>query len=180
VVAVPSFTPVPSALQLLPFHLAILLIGVPSAVKRKKFPPTYTSLPLTAMALTKPRTLSFGPVPSVLQLLPFHLAILLAEIPPAALKFPPTYTSLPLTAIAKTLPFTPAPSALQLLPFHLAILLTKVPPAAGAPPAVRKPPPTYTSLPLTARALTGPSTHCCKGHWEEGFTLCLLYAATRR
>jgi len=23
-------------------------------------------------------------------------------------------------------------------------------------------------------------THCCKGHWEEGFTLCLLYAATRR
>ena len=54
------------------------------------------ALPLTAIALTQLPT----PLPSADQLLPFHLAMLLALTVPAVVNLPPTYTSLPLTATA--------------------------------------------------------------------------------
>src|SRR5437867_2901762 len=88
------------------------------------------------------------PEPNADQLLPFHLAILVAASPPAVVKSPPAYRSLPDTVSAYTPPFIPEPSADQLLPFHLAILV------AALPPAVVKAPPAYTLLPNTASADT--------------------------
>src|SRR5438067_7790486 len=76
----------------------------------KKSPPTYTSLPLIAIASTKPPS---TPLPSADQLLPSHLAMPFAGTPPAAPKCPPAYTSLPLIAIVLTWAFVP--SVLNLL-----------------------------------------------------------------
>src|SRR5687767_2527332 len=71
----------PSGLQLLPSHLAIRLavsVGV-------TWPPAYRSLPETASAFTS----SFMPEPGIaLQLVPSHLAMFKAGIPPAVVKVP--------------------------------------------------------------------------------------------
>ena len=67
------FMPLPSALHVLPFHLAIrlqpaALSHVPALVKE---PPAYTlPLPSTASA----STVLFMPLPSALHVLPSHLA----------------------------------------------------------------------------------------------------------
>src|SRR6266542_2034790 len=88
--------PEPSALQLLPFPLAMFAAGnSPATVK---LPPAYRSLPDTASAYTVPAI----PEPSALQLLPFHLAIFEADSTPATVKSPPAYRSLPDTANACT------------------------------------------------------------------------------
>jgi len=42
------------------------------------------------------------PEPKALQPLPFHLAMLVADTPPAVVKLPPAYRSLPDTASAHT------------------------------------------------------------------------------
>ena len=65
----PSSIPEPSALQLLPFHLATRLAAIPPAVV--KSPPAYRLPPDTANA----DTWLFIPEPSVIQLLPLHLAM---------------------------------------------------------------------------------------------------------
>src|SRR5206468_3441984 len=97
------------------------------------------------------------PEPSADQLLPFHLAMKLAVLPPALLNRPPAYTSLPDTASAYTMggywppwppQHIPEPSADQLLPFHLAMIF------APLSPAVVNTPPAYTSPPDTASAYT--------------------------
>src|SRR5437870_4724280 len=86
-------------------------------------PPAYRSLADTASA----RTSRFIPEPSAVQLLPSHLAMLLAALSLAVVKAPPAYTSLPDNASAATTaplgrsPAIPEPSAVQLLPFHLAM-----------------------------------------------------------
>src|SRR5688572_14257969 len=94
----------------MPSHLAMWFTGNPPAVVNS--PPTYTSVPLIAIASTSlkpPET----PPPRLDHAVPFHLAMLLAGTPPAVVKYPPTYTSFPLTAIALTpltWPMTPSPS----------------------------------------------------------------------
>src|SRR5438477_10254432 len=104
------------------------LAGLPPAVVNA--PPTYRSPPDSANA----NTVLFMPEPSADQLLPFHLAMLVAALPPADAKKPPTYRSLPDTASAVTVggvtptPPTPKPSAAQLLPFHLAMELAATSP----------------------------------------------------
>src|SRR5437899_3239453 len=92
--------------------------------------------------------MSFIPEPSADQLLPSHLAMFVAALPPAVVKAPPAYRSLPETASAYTLPFIPEPSAVQVLPSHLAMSL------AALPPAILKRPPAYTLLPETASEYT--------------------------
>src|SRR5215203_4509303 len=92
------------------FHLAILFTVTPPA--SVKSPPTYTSLPLTAMAFTPPST----PPPRAdhwpVRL--FHLAMLLAGVVPARVNAPPTYTSVPLKARALVRPSRPnAPNRLS-------------------------------------------------------------------
>src|SRR6266511_3477658 len=123
---------------------------VPPAVVKP--PPAYRSLPDTTSADTEAKGLGPPiPEPSADQLLPFHLAMFVATLPPAVVKAPPAYRSLPDTASAYTKglgPPIPEPSAVQLLPFHLAML------AAALPPAVVKYPPAYKSLPDTASAST--------------------------
>src|SRR5438874_174092 len=59
------------------------------------------------MAIASTKALS-TPLPRADQLLPSHLAMRLADTPPAVSKSPPTYTSLPLIAIALTWSFTPS------------------------------------------------------------------------
>src|SRR2546428_675283 len=59
------FIPEPSAVQLLPFHLAIRLAAPPPAVV--KDPPAYTSLPNTTKAAT-PGYTPFIPEPTAVQL----------------------------------------------------------------------------------------------------------------
>ena len=79
------------------------------------------------------------PEPSALQPLPFHLAMLVADTPPASVNRPPTNTSLPDTARLETEltsfgklaePVIPNPRALQPLPSHLAMFVATTPPAA--------------------------------------------------
>src|SRR6476661_6071038 len=130
VLNMPSDTPLPRLCQALPSHLAMHEAGTPPAPAKE--PPTYTSVPLMAIACTIPATPSLVPVPSVAQVLPFQRAMLLTFMPPTCVKLPPTYTSLPATATAYTLgsrytkpamPFVCAeagPKLLQLLPAHLA------------------------------------------------------------
>ncbi len=62
------------------------------------------------------------PVPSADHEVPFHLAISLTVVPPAAAKAPPAYR-LPLasTVRAFTVLSIPVPSADHEVPFHLAI-----------------------------------------------------------
>jgi hypothetical protein len=143
--------PIPesSADQLLPAHLAMPLAAPPPAVVKE--PPAYRSPPDTASACTASAyTQLLIPEPSADQLLPSHLAMFLAGLPPAVVKLPPAYTSPPDTASAATSgsPPIPEPSGDQLLPFHLATKL------AAVPPAVVKWPPAYRSLPDTASADT--------------------------
>src|SRR5438034_472562 len=74
---VPSM-PEPTADQLFPSHLAIILLpGAPPAVG-KGYPPTYTSLPNTAIAVISPSI----PGPSTSRLLPFHFARAAYRLPP--------------------------------------------------------------------------------------------------
>ena len=63
----------------------------------------------------------FIPEPSADQLLPFHLAMYFAELPPAVVNKPAAYSSLPDSASAYTTRSIPEPSADQLLPSHLAM-----------------------------------------------------------
>src|SRR6266568_4692056 len=56
-----------------------------AAARRLEPPPAYTLLPDTASAFTPP----FIPEPSADQLLPFHLAMLLASTSPTRVKSPP-------------------------------------------------------------------------------------------
>src|SRR5207253_3118060 len=90
---------------------------------------------------------SFTPLPRAAQLLPSHLAMLFADIPPAVVNCPAAYTSPPLIPIVMTRgnepPSTPLPRADQLLPSHLAM------PFAGTPPAVVKFTPAHPSPPPT-------------------------------
>src|SRR5262245_10259618 len=90
--------PDPKADQLLPFHLATFVAGVPPAEVNQ--PPAYRSLPDTARA----NTLLFIPDPKAVQLLTFHLATLVAAMPPAVVKTPPTYKFVPDPASAFTDP----------------------------------------------------------------------------
>src|SRR6185437_16482214 len=83
--------PEPTGVQLLPSHLAILVIAVMPA--NVKLPPAYRVVPDTASAYTPkevPAKPPASPGPSADQLLPFHSAILVAAIPPAVVKLPPT------------------------------------------------------------------------------------------
>src|ERR1039457_1173558 len=86
-----SFIPEPSADQLFPSHLAMLAAGLPPAVE--KSPPAYNVLPDIASASTDGPSPSEPapeiPEPRADQLLPFHLAMLLAGLPPAVVKLPP-------------------------------------------------------------------------------------------
>ena len=113
-----EFIPEPSATQLLPFHRAMFLAGLPSAVVN--LPPAYKSLPDTVSAYTAGEE-PLIPEPNGVQLLPFHFAMQLAGLPPAVVNLPPAYRSLPDAAYANTLLFIPESSADQLLPFHLAM-----------------------------------------------------------
>src|SRR3954465_1388755 len=88
--------PLPKADHTAPFHLAILLAETPPTLVN---PPTaYKVLPMAA----KPETfkklvlLPMVPEPRADQLLPFHLARRLAEVPLAEVKRPATYTSVPI------------------------------------------------------------------------------------
>ena len=67
-----------------PFHRATLK-AVPEGVLIVKVPPTKTSFPRTAMALTNPGT----PLPKGDQAKPFQRAMLRAATPPALVKLPP-------------------------------------------------------------------------------------------
>src|SRR2546422_75000 len=80
------FIPESSADQLLPSHLAMWLAYCPPA--RANHPPAYTSLPDTTSAFTdgKYEPSPHSPKLSADQLLPFHLATLLASVPPAVVK----------------------------------------------------------------------------------------------
>ena len=111
--------PEPSAVQMLPFHLAMFLAGLPPAVVN--LPPAYKSLPDTVIAYTAGEEPPLIPEPNGVQLLPFHFAMQLAGLPPAVVNMPPAYRSLPDAANANTLLFIPASSADQVLPFHLAM-----------------------------------------------------------
>src|SRR5438876_3912117 len=96
-------------------------------------PPAETSPPDAA----NPSLHDALPVSSADQLLPFHLAMLFAGMPPAIVNGPPAYTSLPVTASARSSgpfapPLTPQPRTDQFAPSHFAM------PLAGAPPAVVK------------------------------------------
>src|SRR5438094_1003138 len=86
-------------------------------------PPAYRSLPDTASAYTlaEPKLPPPIPEPSADQLLPSHLAMELATLPPAVVKLPPAYTLLPDTASADTTLSIPEPNAVQLFPSHLAM-----------------------------------------------------------
>src|SRR2546422_11312392 len=73
-------------------------------------PPAYTLLPDTASANTKrEEPTPPNPESSADQLLPSHLAIRLAALPPAVVNTPPAYTSLPDTASANTTARTSRP-----------------------------------------------------------------------
>src|SRR5436190_14010508 len=54
-----------------------------------------------------------GPVPTLCQLVPSHLAMWFAATPPMELKSPPTYTSLPTTNTAKIRAFGPTTNLLS-------------------------------------------------------------------
>src|SRR5207249_4921789 len=119
----------------------MLVAALPPAVVNP--PPAYTSLPDTASADTKgPLRPPLIPEPSADQLLPSHLAMSFAALPPAERKSPPAYTSLPDTASADTekLATNPEPNADQLLPFHLAMLTAALPPAVVNLPLPDTPP----------------------------------------
>src|SRR4051794_6302041 len=81
-------------------------------------PPAATVAPDTASELT----VLPMPGPSADQVVPSHLAMRVAGLPPAVVKAPPTYRSLPETASALAAPPSPVPKGDQLLPFHLEIL----------------------------------------------------------
>src|SRR5712671_6463505 len=85
------------------------------------------------------------PEPSADQLLPSHLAMLVATMPPAVVKAPPAYRLLPDTVSAYTQLSIPEPSAVQLVPFHLAMLSWTAP---------WEMPPAYRLVPEIANALT--------------------------
>ena len=110
-------------------------------------PPTYTSVPDTAIALHIPT----NPDPNADHVLVsvFHLAIPNVIVMPLACEnAPPTYTSVPDTAIAKHAEFNPVPNADHAVPLHLAIIAVP-----AMPPANVNDPPTYTLVPDTAIAL---------------------------
>src|SRR5438094_871923 len=101
------------------------------------------SLPDTASA----NTLLFIPAPSADQLLPSHLAMFVAALPPAVVKKPPAYTSLPDTASANTSAERREPNASQPRTAHLP-LLDPAMPAAVVPPAPAYTPPPDCSHPV--------------------------------
>ena len=72
------FIPEPSADQLLPFHLA-MLVGRAAARRREIAP----RIQVAARHRQRIHIAPFIPEPSADQLLPFHLAMLLAALPPA-------------------------------------------------------------------------------------------------
>src|ERR1035441_2443592 len=109
-----------------------------------KSPPAYRSVPDTTSALTR----AFIPEPKADQVLPSHLAIYLAEVPPAMVKSPPAYRSLPDTARALTSLAIPDPMLDQTLPSHRARK------TARSPPALVNQPPAYRALPDTTSAET--------------------------
>src|SRR6476620_10203724 len=82
------------------------------------------------------------------QLLPFHLAMFFAGLPPAVPKKPPAYRFVPDTNNEYTSLLVPEPNAVHVLPFHFAMRL------AVLPPAVVNIPPAYTLVPDTASAHT--------------------------
>src|SRR5260370_27850670 len=92
---------------------------------------------------------SLVPLPSGAQLVPSHLAMLLAVTSPATLKMPPAYSAGPVpssnTARANNNAcglLIPLPSEAHTAPSHLAIL------AASVPPAILQNPPAYHAGPL--------------------------------
>src|SRR4051812_49016430 len=83
----------------------MLVAGLPPAVVKR--PAAYRSRPDTASANTVVLASSSGgryktPEPSALQVLPSHLAMFVAGLPPAVVNPPPTYKLLPDTASAYT------------------------------------------------------------------------------
>src|SRR5438045_1626089 len=89
-------TPEPSAVQLVPSHLAVLVAALPPVVEN--LPPAYRVAPDIASAYTPtevPCNPPPSPEPSAVQLLPSHLATLVAGLPPAVVNAPPAYTLLP-------------------------------------------------------------------------------------
>ena len=105
--------PVPSADQLVPFHLAMRLAGAPPAVVN--VPPTYRSGPPpssnTVSALTK---VVPTPPPIEDQLVPSHFAMRFADAPPAVVNAPAAISSGPPpssnTASAFAVLFNPLPT----------------------------------------------------------------------
>ena len=84
-----------------------------------KPPPTNNPVAQGLTARTPPSV----PEPNADQLLPSHLAMFAAGIPPAVSNTPPAYKSVPRAARANTTdtngpPLTPVPSADQALPFQ--------------------------------------------------------------
>src|ERR1043165_2421788 len=126
--------------------------ALPPAIVKE--PPTYRSLPDIASADNEPgRTPKkmLVPEPSTVQLVPSHLAMEFATLPPAVAKKPAAYRSPPDTASEYTTgesPLIPESSAVHVFPFHLAMQL------AGLSPAFVNLPPAYKSPPDTASANT--------------------------
>src|SRR5438093_1616522 len=96
-----------------PTSFAILLMVVdPDMVN---VPPAYNTL----FDPYKHLTVLLNPAPTGPQELPFHLAILNAELPLAVVKSPPAY-KLELKTIREVTLLSKLPAATQLVPFHFA------------------------------------------------------------
>src|SRR5262245_48594976 len=73
----PPFTPLPSAAQFEPFHLAMLFAAAPPAVVKP--PAAYSAGPAPSSNTVRAPTPPFTPLPSAVQVEPFHLTTPPAE-----------------------------------------------------------------------------------------------------
>src|SRR5262245_11169771 len=86
-IAITLPTPLPSADQLVPSHLAIPLAGTPPMVK--KLPAAWSAAPPPSSKTPSTETFEVVPLPSGDQLVPSQRAIEPAGTPPATEKEPP-------------------------------------------------------------------------------------------
>src|SRR5262245_57835360 len=85
-----ELSPLPSAVQLEPSHVALLSASTPPAVVKE--PPAWSAGPLPSSYAIKAETLlrlPLIPLPSAAQLEPSHFAMSFAATPPADVKVPP-------------------------------------------------------------------------------------------
>ena len=137
------------------FHLNVFPVPPP---RKKKAPPTMTSVPEMARAKTVPFAPGFHAVGVLLAsgMAPIDLLPVVPVPPPRPVNCPPTITSVPERTRALTVPLAPGSHAVGVLlasgmaPINL---LTVVP---VPPPRPVKAPPTMTSVPEMARAKTVP------------------------